>query len=69
MHEEDANALKKFADLAAGPPLASSSTHQRRRNAKKQFYQELWMCIVNGEGFHCDKLLAIAATVEKSDAT
>ena len=69
VQEEDANGCKKFADLAAARPLIASSTHTKRRNAKLQLYHDLRNCIVNGDGSHCEKLLAIDAIVAQSDAS
>ncbi len=69
VQEEDANGCKKFADLAAARPLVGSSTHTKRRNAKLQLYHDLRNCIVNGDGSHCEKLLAIDAIVAQSDAS
>ena len=39
------------------------------RNAKLQLYHDLRNCIVNGDGSHCEKLLAIDAIVAQSDAS
>ena len=56
-------------EAAAARPLVGSSTHTKRRNAKLQLYHDLRNCIVNGDGSHCEKLLAIDAIVAQSDAS
>ena len=57
---------KKFADLAAGRPLASSSTHKRRRKDRDGVHDALLQALMDGVGSTHDKLMGLEAIDSKS---
>ena len=69
IQDEDDLTCEKIADLAAGRPLASASTHRRRQRAKEALYKQIRAVLQDGNGTMTDKLLAVYAADAKSDAT
>ena len=63
---EDNFSSKKFADLAAGRPLASSSTHKRRRKDRDAVHDALLQALMDGVGSTHDKLMGLEAIDSKS---
>ena len=61
--EEDLSS-KKFADIAAGIPLAGGSTHTKRILARNRFYQQLRTVLVKGDGSRLDTLMAMVTIRE-----
>ena len=59
---EDNFSCKKFADLAAGRPLASSSTHKRRRKDRDGVHDALLQALMDGVGSTRDELMAVSYT-------
>ena len=58
--------VKKFADLAAGRPLASSATHKRRRKDLDAVHDALLQALMDGVGSTHDKLMGLEAIDSKS---
>ena len=63
---EDNFSCKKFADLAAGRQLASSSTHKRRRKDRDRVHDALLQALMDGVGSTHDKLMGLEAIDSRS---
>ena len=63
---EDNFSSKKFADLAAGRPLASAATHKRRRKDRDAVHDALLQALMDGVGSTHDKLMGLEAIDSKS---
>ena len=66
IQSEDNFSSKKFADLAAGRPLASSATHKRRRKDLDAVHDALLQALMDGVGATHDKLMGLEAIDSKS---
>ena len=62
---EDNFSCKKFADLAAGRPLASAATHKRRRKDRDAVHDALLQALMDGVGSTHDKLMGLEAIDSK----
>ena len=56
IQDEDDLTCEKIADLAAGRPLASASTHRRRQWGKEAFYMQIRAVFQDGNGKMTDKM-------------
>ena len=65
---ESANSAKKLSDIAMGRNLVNEAAHKKRQLKRSNFLNKVAKVVTRGEGTHRDKLRAMAALQEKSEA-